>query len=105
MLKNMKTLKVKLIWALVIGLSVLQFSLTVLMVHESHESFCVFDEQCILQSVADHTEAIQPLVVLLLPVFFVFISLIALQPKAIRISSSPPNHKFLQALGEIVKRE
>ncbi len=101
----MKPLKPKIILILMIALSVLQFSLAMMMTHEGQENFCVFDEHCVLQSIAEPTEAVLPLYTVVLPIFFLFISLVILRPKGLSVSSPPPNFKFLQTLEGIVKRE
>ena len=101
----MKSLKKKILWILLISLSVLQFSLATMMDHDGHETFCAFEEHCILQSVADTTEAIPPLLTIILPVLFVFTLLTRFEQKEIRLASSPPNFKFLQTLEGIVQRE
>ena len=85
--------------------AVIQISLVVMMTHEGHENFCNVDEHCILQSVVGATEAVPPLLTVILPIIFVFTLLTKLRQKEIRIFSSPPNFKFLQTLEGIVQRE
>ena len=101
----MKSLKTKILWALVTILSLLQLSLALMMVYDGGENFCHFDEHCILQSIADNSGALQPAYSILLPVFFVFISPVILRLKNVGIYTPPPNFKFLQTLEAIVKRE
>lgn len=101
----MKSLKTKILWALITVLSLLQLSLALMMVHDGGENFCHFDEHCILQSIADNSGALQAVYTTLIPVFFIFISPAILRTKNVGIYRSPPNFKFLQTLDVIVKRE
>lgn len=99
------TLKSKLFLLVLLSLSVLQFSLTLMMTHGPHEEFCAFDEHCLLQSVNVASEAVPPLLTVVLPVFFVLVFAKPLQPKEIHSFVSPLNFKYLQILEGIVKRE
>ena len=87
-----------------LGLSVLQFSLVMMMTHDSHENTCAFDEHCILQTVVTTTEAVRPLLTLVLPLVFVFILRTRLTQKEVHISSSPP-FRFQLKLKGVVQRE
>ena len=100
-----KNIKPKLALLLIFAFAVIQISLVVMMTHEGHENFCNVDEHCILQSVVGATEAVPPLLTVILPIIFVLTLLTTFRQKEIRLSSSPPNFKFLQTLKGIVQRE
>lgn len=68
----MKALKSKIALIFIVGLALIQLSLVVMMHEESQQNFCSFNEQCIFKSVVNITEAVPPLLLVILPVVFVF---------------------------------
>ncbi len=101
----MNSLKSKIVLMIMLALSVLQFSLVMMMTHDSHENMCAFDEHCILQTVITTTEAVLPLLAIILPAIFIFTLLKSPKQEAVRIASSPPNFNFRQTLKGVIQRE
>ena len=101
----LNALKSKLFLLILVGLSLLQFSFVMMMTHGPHEQFCAFDEHCLLQSVSVTTEAVQPLLTVVLPLVFVLAFASKTEQKATLSFASPPNLKFRQILESTVKRE
>ena len=57
----MKPLKNKIIWTLILGLCLLQFSFALLMNSTGHEKTCAFNEHCLLVTISNETAALLPL--------------------------------------------
>lgn len=102
----MKSIKTKILWILILGLSLLQFSFVLLMSTQGHEDTCAFSEHCILELVANQSEAVLPFsLVLAVPVFFGFLSY---SEKGFSLSFAPtcPNTNPLRrSLKGVIQRE
>lgn len=76
-----------------------------MMTHEAHENSCAFDEHCILQSVVGGTEAVQPLLSLVMPVVFVLLFSTKLFTDEANFYRSVPNTHYLKILKGVIQRE
>lgn len=101
----MESLKYKIALMFVIGLSIFQFSLAILMTENDHNVVCAFDEHCILQSMTETAKAVPPLLTIVLPVFFVFTQTFRLQFAQEKKYNSPKYAVLRETLKGIIKRE
>lgn len=101
----MDAFKSKIVLLFVIGLSLLQFSLAILMMHEGHQEACVFNEQCILQLTEEATKALPPLFVGVIPVFLTLVLASRVQFEKIKIHSSAVDGSLRRTLKGVIQRE
>jgi len=102
----MNSLKIKMMWTLVVGLSLLQFSFALLMSTQEHENTCAFSEHCILASVINESEAVLPtLLTLAVPVFFVFLSYSENKSSLSFVPLRPDRNLLRRTLKGVIQRE
>jgi Mn2+/Fe2+ NRAMP family transporter len=102
----MKSLKTKMLWMLIVGLSLLQFSFALLMSSQGHENTCAFSEHCILESAVNQSEAVLPLLLtLVVPVFFVFLSYSENKSSLSPVPLRPDRNLLRRTLKGVIQRE